>query len=435
MKPRIVDTFLFNDEFDMLECRLTEIGDIVDHVIIVESPVTFQGDSKPLHFTGQSSDRWSQWADKITVVVADEMPEGDDPWQREYAQREYVLAALEQLDLADGDLILHGDVDEIPRPLQLRNIRPSGFACFGMRFHPFAVDWIHPEMWRGTVVGRWSDVRRLGSVTAMRNLRFTAPVPLHMADAGWHLSWVGSLDYQRSKLRSFSHTEIIESTAGLLDDDHFRRSGVHVDGVALSGVDVDLSWPRWVVDGRAPVSWFRPRAGFHEDWFSIESQATVADLAASTVGLDGLVVEVGSWEGRSTIALADAVAPAVVHAVDTWVGCGSDDSGKIAAGRDVFATFELNIAERTAGNVVPHRMGWRDYFADLAEPIRFLFIDAEHTYDEVRDNIAAALPLMLDGGVICGDDGNHPPVRAAVVDVLGDEAVFDSAVWHWRKRG
>lgn len=432
MRPRIVDTFLYHDEADMLECRLTEIGDIVDHVVVVESPVTFQGRPKPLYFAEQA-ERFAPWLDKITVVTGGDMPTGDDPWLREYAQREYTLEGLAQLDLADDDVVLHGDVDEIPRPLQLRNLRPRGFVLFGMRFHPFAVDWIHPEMWRGTIAGRCSDVRRLGSMTAMRNLRFTADVPLHMGDAGWHFSWVGSAEYQRTKLHSFSHTEIIEATDGLVANDYFRTEGVHVDGVKLQPVAVDSSWPKWITSGSAPASWFRPPPRFTEDWFSTESQRMLAELATSTDGIEGDVIEVGSWEGRSTIALANAVAPTTVHAVDTWAGCTSDDSGALAAQRDVFATFSRNVADLTAGNVEPHRMGWREFFVDRQAPIRFLFIDAEHTYDEVRDNIVAALDHLTPGAVLCGDDATHPPVAAAVYDTLGGQAEFTGALWHWRK--
>ncbi len=250
----IVDTFLFNDELDMLECRLTEIGDLVDRVVIVESPVTFQGDPKPLYL---DLARYRRWADKI-VTVTSSVPETDDPWQREAWQREALLPALTELGLDDVDVVLHGDVDEIPRRLQLRNIRPTGFVTFGQRFHPFAVDWIHPEMWRGTVAGRWGDVQRLGSMLAMRNLRFAGQVPLHMQDAGWHFSWVGSDGHAQRKLRSFSHTEIIDRTEPGLVEDRYRTEGVDVHGVKLAPVTVDESWPKWVVEGHAPAEWFRP---------------------------------------------------------------------------------------------------------------------------------------------------------------------------------
>lgn len=173
-------------------------------------------------------------------------------------------------------------------------------------------------------------------------------------------------------------------------------------------------------------------AEFHEDWFGPASQQAVAGLAASTARLIGDVVEVGCWEGRSTIAIANAVWPEPVQAVDTWEGSPGEVSADLAERRDVFATFMSNISELTEGNVTAHRMGWRDYFAVNRHPIRFLHIDAEHTYREVRDNITAALPLLVDGGVICGDDVHHPPVRDAVLELLPDASVT-ATLWHWSK--
>lgn len=167
---------------------------------------------------------------------------------------------------------------------------------------------------------------------------------------------------------------------------------------------------------------------FHEDWFGPASQRVLASLVETTEKIPGRVVEVGSWEGRSTIALANAIAPDFVDAVDTWAGSPGEISADLAAHRDVFATFTANIAEATEGNVDAYRMGWRDYLAEDRSPVRFLFIDAEHTYEEVRDTIAGFLPLMAEGGIVCGDDVHHPPVRRAVLEAFGDACV-DATLW------
>ena len=170
---------------------------------------------------------------------------------------------------------------------------------------------------------------------------------------------------------------------------------------------------------------------FTEEWFCVASQERLAELARSAP--EGLIVEIGSWEGRSTVALANAVHPRVVHAVDTWNGSPGEISASLAAQRDIFATWQANMAALTAGNVVAHRLGWREYLHDLTTmelAVGFAFIDAEHTYREVYDNIAALIPLMAPGGIICGDDSHHPPVRQAVLDHF-PEAQVKATVWSW----
>lgn len=172
---------------------------------------------------------------------------------------------------------------------------------------------------------------------------------------------------------------------------------------------------------------------FTEEWYSPAGIVALRKAYGRTDGLEGRIIEVGCWEGRSTVALARACYPEMLHAVDTWEGSPGEPSETLAAERDVYAQFQANIDMATAGNVIVHRMGWRDYFTTDQTPIRFLHIDATHTYEEVRDNILEAIPLMTPGGVICGDDRHHYPVAKAVVDVFG-YFEYDANLW-WRRVG
>jgi predicted O-methyltransferase YrrM len=91
-----------------------------------------------------------------------------------------------------------------------------------------------------------------------------------------------------------------------------------------------------------------------------------------------------------------------------------------------------NVNELTEGNVTPYRTGWRWWLDGSRAPIKFLHIDAEHSYQEVRDNILAALPLMAVGGIICGDDVHHPPVQQAISDTLGVDNIYvEATLWSY----
>lgn len=177
-------------------------------------------------------------------------------------------------------------------------------------------------------------------------------------------------------------------------------------------------------------------AEFTEDWFSDASCDVLADLVIEVASVPGKIVEIGSWEGRSTVALANAARHfgRAVQAVDTWQGSPGEISADLAAGRDVFATWKSNIAEMTSGNVVAHRMGWREYVPTLDGPVALCFIDAEHTYREVFDNIVAILPYLPPGGVVCGDDQHHPPIRQALADLFDPTFIHvQASVWWWQR--
>jgi len=172
--------------------------------------------------------------------------------------------------------------------------------------------------------------------------------------------------------------------------------------------------------------------GFHEEWFSDASQAVLANLVQAVADVPGVLVEFGSWEGRSTCAMARAAYPRPVLAVDTWEGSPGEISAKLAAQRNVFAQFQANVRQWTRGNVKPYVMGWREFVAFNEFPIALAFIDAEHTYREVFDNITAVLEHIQPGGVICGDDAHHPPVVQAVTECFGSDVHYEASLWIWR---
>ena len=100
----------------------------------------------------------------------------------------------------------------------------------------------------------------------------------------------------------------------------------------------------------------------------------------------------------------------------------------LAAARDVYADFRDNIAEAGV-DVTVMRMGWRQVDWPRLAPIRFLFIDGQHTYDEVADNILEAWPHMAAGGVIAGDDYQAPGVHGAVTHQLGAVRHDGGLIW------
>lgn len=175
-------------------------------------------------------------------------------------------------------------------------------------------------------------------------------------------------------------------------------------------------------------------ATFTENWFDPISQDRLAELGRQVDHIPGLIVEIGSWEGRSTCVLANAIRPREVISIDTWQGSPNEISATLAADRDVHAQWVANVTALTGGNVREWRTGWRDAIPQIDEPIALCFIDAEHTYREVHDNIVAVLPKLAAGGVLCGDDAGHPPVKRAVLDLLPEADVFVKGnVWSYRK--
>jgi hypothetical protein len=149
---------------------------------------------------------------------------------------------------------MHSDVDEIPRAIVVRNLRPDGIIGLQQRGHFWAIDWLHPDPWYGTVVCRVGDAPDMPRMRSLRNVVKSLP------NAGWHLSWLGGHDAAIAKVQSFCHPEVEQRIRdGIADGDLFYRHGWHADLKRMRPVNVDRSWPQWIVDGNAPASWYRPR--------------------------------------------------------------------------------------------------------------------------------------------------------------------------------
>jgi len=128
--------------------------------------------------------------------------------------------------------------------------------------------------------------------------------------------------------------------------------------------------------------------------------------AATRWPLAGSVIELGSYEGRSTIVFARA--GRFVHAVDAWSLAVPDRSayrdGQISAD-DVFDRFKHNL--RHAGvedQVSIHRGLTKTIGQKWNMPCAILMVDAGHTYEDAKSDLETWTSFLLPGGLLLMHD-------------------------------
>lgn len=143
-----------------------------------------------------------------------------------------------------------------------------------------------------------------------------------------------------------------------------------------------------------------------------------------------LVIEIGSWKGRSSVAMAGAER---LICIDVFV----DRQQETGSGVDILPDFSAaigddsvrvtairgDVAEPNFVDAIANRYGGE---ADV------VFIDASHDEESVRRDIATAMRLVKAGGIVCGHDYSSawPGVVAAVNDILpGFQRAGDSIWW------
>lgn len=199
----IHDCFPFFREFDVLEMRLTLLDAVVDRFVLCEAPFSYNGKPKPLWYAENAS-RFARWQHKIVHLIYPGDPDAN-PWANEWGQRAFLTNGVTGFD--PDDLVLYGDVDEIPDP---RNVacRPPPGKILGHR-QRYAVGFfnrvIDERGWIGTRAVRLGDIVRFGT---MADIRRGASEALDQVAGGWHFSSLGGADVYRTKVHSYAHTEL-----------------------------------------------------------------------------------------------------------------------------------------------------------------------------------------------------------------------------------
>ena len=247
-KRKIIDCFLFYNEIDILEYRLSVLWDIIDFFIISESSLSFIGNPKPF-FSDDS--RFDKFRKKIISVKLESFPflnpnlSKNEQWLNENYQRDCLKNGVEQLlklgKICDDDVLIINDVDEIPDPLSLEtistntNISINSLFVFRQKYHCYNlktirdIDWIHSKAFS---IRTWKEKLMLENFSTIRLYGVTSPFnsmisPELILYGGWHLSYFGTVEFISNKLQNFSHQEFNVS----LDDIKKRKeAGVDIMG-------------------------------------------------------------------------------------------------------------------------------------------------------------------------------------------------------------
>jgi predicted O-methyltransferase YrrM len=139
----------------------------------------------------------------------------------------------------------------------------------------------------------------------------------------------------------------------------------------------------------------------------IEQLDTLKKLCGS-VSKDGMVIlEIGSWTGLSTSALGQKAKEAngLVYAVDWFRGSSNTNLPALAA-CDVLSIFlsnmkELGLEDTVCTMVMTSKQAAK---AIKDESLDLVFIDGNHGYSAVKEDIELWYPKVRQGGILSGHD-------------------------------
>jgi len=234
------------------------------------------------------------------------------------------------------------------------------------------------------------DVEGTGGI--LNNAYWAHPVPRRYDD--------GTRQYLRSKYNGYSP---YPHTAG------YRKSGEILEGNVLASTAI-------IVAQRAVGGWL--------DDNEAALLAAAVERACKLRGEEPVtIVEVGSFQGKSTVVLGLALRaggnPGKVFSIDRFDGCIGAHDGTITQGPPTYEIFLQNVASAGLSEVVqPIQSGSHNVQWD--QPIDFLLVDGYHDYPNVARDFHHFAGWLRDDAVVAFHDyaSYYPGVRGFVDELL-----------------
>lgn len=271
---KVYDCIPFFNELDILELRLNILDKYVDKFIIEEATMTFSGQEKDLCFKA-NRDRFKRFLDKIVYVTVDDSPTTGTTHQRDYFQKNRLIEGLKQVGATSDDVVIFGDCDEIPNPVELEKIiknfdktkvyhlaqrnfygflnmeEKSGKLLSITRDFPDVAD--KDRKWLGTKVTSIDNIPKEGIVRLRDLCTVTDENAVRIANGGWHFGYMGG-DHETNPVKrigvkveaaahqEYNEKEIILETMDrlVLGQDIFGRDA------KFERVEIDDTYPQYL---------------------------------------------------------------------------------------------------------------------------------------------------------------------------------------------
>lgn len=272
----VIDCVPFFNEVDILKLRLNILNPYVDKFIIEEATTTFSGEPKELCFE-KNKELFRDYLDKITYVVVSEDKDFAMTHERDYFQKNHLVKGLEEVGATEDDIIIFGDVDEIPNPKVLEKIitqfdKSKVYHLAQRNFYAFlnmeeksgellSITGDFPEIartdrkWLGTKVTSLNNIPEEGIVRLRDLVKVTDERSVRVEDGGWHFGYMGGrgetnpverigVKVKAAAHQEYNDREILAETMDrlVLGQDIFGRNA------RFERVEIDDTYPQYLRD-------------------------------------------------------------------------------------------------------------------------------------------------------------------------------------------
>ena len=402
---KIIDSFVFNGEFEMLKMRLEYYYDSVDHFVICESDYTQTGVKKELTYP-KNSWMFEEYKDKITYITFTPTQEDIDNRvnDRFYVERKHRDSMKDTiLELADDDtLILLSDVDEFPKKEifdELReltkNDKMDAVSCKFKTFYYSPLCELKIDAFC-TVAINYTTLKSIVGYGQLRDYTFNCK---HLDNSGYHFSYFITPEEIQRKIQTFSHHEYNLPELSNLDN---IKSAIYNCEDVLKRPEIKVVKHKKISD-EFPIEFYRHEIFFRNTFnrLPLKPQSKLRKEGSMQIALEienlqltiarhepKVVVEIGTANGGTLSRWLELPSVKTVISVDYPIGIhgGQGFEERTYVISDALEQANLYNKKFYAVNGNSKDSYLIDRVEELlnGQKIDFLFIDGDHTYEGVK---------------------------------------------------
>lgn len=149
--------------------------------------------------------------------------------------------------------------------------------------------------------------------------------------------------------------------------------------------------------------------------------------------------ELGVWKGRTFLYLLNNCPHLTLHGVDLWAPQPNNEGPQQYTGPNwnhgVFEKAVRAGSSQFGQRAIIHKMLTHEASKLIEDnSLDFVFIDADHSAEAVRQDIIDWSPKIKNTGWVLGHDINWPPVREVVEDLVPGYVIGPDNTWGRLKR-
>ena len=228
-KNKIIDTFLFFNEIEMLKIRLEYLGPIIDYFVIAEADIDFAGIKKNFNLNKNIIDTLP-FSEKIIYYQKKinfnslfwkirKIRYGKNKarllWKLQDAQRNSLLEPLREFN--QNDLIIFSDIDEFPSLEAIKFIQSKGrkniktYSCKQIFYYYDLNNAAINDCFYGSIFTDLKEFRK----SLPHKIKSKKNDYQHIENGGWHFSYFMNTNKIREKIYAICDVENLSNFKSL----------------------------------------------------------------------------------------------------------------------------------------------------------------------------------------------------------------------------